>query len=146
MSTFAFWLGIADAAVGTVVLTKPEIIYQSPVAKLLNRVSGLRLPNAHPTAEGEISSQHAVAIITIAVGLGHIRASKSRQTIPALVVMNTAFSALAFGTVILKPHRATSVLLMTGINHFIFASFMFWRSNMTWREILGLEEVKTKEH
>lgn len=82
---------------------------------------------------------------TIAVGLGHVRASKSRQALPALVVINTVFSALALGTVIFKPHRATSVLLMTGINHFIFASVQFWRSELTWREVLGFEDVKTKE-
>lgn len=63
MSTFSFWLGIADAAVGTIVLTKPEIIYHSALAKLLNRVSGLRLPNPYATAGGEISAQHALAII-----------------------------------------------------------------------------------
>ena len=63
MSTFTFWLGVADATVGTIVLTKPEIIYQSALAKLLSRLSGLQLPNAHPTAGGEVSAQHAVAII-----------------------------------------------------------------------------------
>jgi hypothetical protein len=59
--------------------------------------------------------------------------------------MNAVWSALAFGTVILKPQRATSALLMTAVNHFIFASVMIWRSNMTWREMMGLEEVKVKE-
>jgi hypothetical protein len=63
MATFTFWKGVADTVVGIILLTKPEIIYHSAVAKLLNRVSGLRLPNPHPTAEGEISSQHAVAIM-----------------------------------------------------------------------------------
>ena len=63
MSTFSFYLGVADAAVGTIVLTKPEIIYHSALAKLLNRASGLRLPNPYATAGGEVSAQHAVAII-----------------------------------------------------------------------------------
>lgn len=63
MSTFTFWLGVVDAAVGTIVLTKPEIVYHSALAKLLSRVSGLQLPNPHATAGGEISAQHAVAII-----------------------------------------------------------------------------------
>lgn len=63
MSTFAYWKGIADAAVGVILLTKPEIIYHSVVARSLNRISGLRLPNPYPTAQGEISSQHAVAIM-----------------------------------------------------------------------------------
>jgi len=63
MSAFTFWKGLADAAVGVILLTKPEIIYHSAVAKALHRFSGLRLPNPHPTSAGEISSQHAVAIM-----------------------------------------------------------------------------------
>jgi hypothetical protein len=63
MTTFTYWKGVADVATGVVLLTKPEIIYHSVVAKFLNQISGLRLPNAHPTAEGEVSSQHAVAIM-----------------------------------------------------------------------------------
>ncbi|KAF2624429.1 hypothetical protein BU25DRAFT_413654 [Macroventuria anomochaeta] len=145
MTTFAYWKGVADAATGVILLTKPEIIYHSSVAKFLNRISGLRLPNPYPTANGEISAQHAVAIMVIAVGLGHIRASKDRHSIPSLVVMNAVWSALALGTVIFKPHRATSALLMTGINHFIFASIMFLRSKMTVKEMLGLKGSKTKE-
>lgn len=65
MSIFTFWKGFADAAVGVILLQKPEIIYHSVVAKALNRVSGLRLPNPHPTSPGEISSQHAVAIMVL---------------------------------------------------------------------------------
>lgn len=63
MSTFTFWKGFADAAVGVALLVKPEIIYHSAVSKALSQVSGLRLPNAYPTAPGEVSSQHAVAIM-----------------------------------------------------------------------------------
>lgn len=63
MSTFTFWKGFADAAVGVILLAKPEVIYHSAVAKAINRLSGLRLPNPFPTAPGEISSQHAVAIM-----------------------------------------------------------------------------------
>lgn len=63
MTTFTYWKGIADAVTGVILLTKPEIIYHSVVAKFMSRVSGLRLPNPYPTAEGEISSQHAVAIM-----------------------------------------------------------------------------------
>lgn len=63
MTTFTYWKGVADVATGVVLLTKPEIIYHSVVARFLNEISGLRLPNAHPTAEGEVSSQHAVAIM-----------------------------------------------------------------------------------
>ena len=63
MTTFTYWKGVADVATGVVLLTKPEIIYHSAVAKFLNQISGLRLPNAHPTAEGEVSSQHAVTIM-----------------------------------------------------------------------------------
>jgi hypothetical protein len=69
MSTFTFWLGIADAAVGTILLTKPEIIYHSALARLLNRASGLRLPNPYATAGGEVSAQHAVAIIVCSSSL-----------------------------------------------------------------------------
>ncbi|KAJ8117975.1 hypothetical protein OPT61_g951 [Boeremia exigua] len=144
MTTFTFWKGVADAATGIILLTKPEMIYHSSVAKILNRLSGLRLPNPHPTAEGEVSSQHAIAIMVIAIGLGHIRASQDRNSIPVLVVMNAAWSALALGTVLLKPHRATSALLMTGINHFIFASVMFLRSKMTFKELLGQQGSKSK--
>jgi hypothetical protein len=63
MSRFTFWKGFADAIVGVILLTKPEVIYHSVAAKALHRLSGLRLPNPWPTAEGEISSQHAVAIM-----------------------------------------------------------------------------------
>jgi hypothetical protein len=63
MSSFTFWKGFADAAVGVILLVKPEIIYHSSVAKALNRLSGLRLPNPYPTSEDAISSQHAVAIM-----------------------------------------------------------------------------------
>ena len=69
MPRFACWKGVADAATGIILLTKPEIIYYSSGAKLLNRMSGLRLPNPHPTAAGEISSQYAVAIMVRIVNL-----------------------------------------------------------------------------
>lgn len=60
--------------------------------------------------------------------------------------MNAVWSALALGTVVFKPHRATSALLMTGINHFIFASIILLRSGMTLEEMLGLGESKIKEN
>jgi hypothetical protein len=77
----------------------------------------------------------------IAVGIGHMRAAKHRSAIPAFVMMNTLWSAFAFATVIFKPHRATSALLMTGINHLAFAGIMIWRLKMGFREIFGLEEL-----
>lgn len=75
MSAFAYWKGVADAAVGIILLTKPEIIYHSVVARTLNRISGLRLPNPYPTAEGEISSQHAVAIMVGQLTVGKTRSN-----------------------------------------------------------------------
>jgi hypothetical protein len=63
MSRFTFWKGFADAAVGVILLTKPEIIYHSAVAKALHHISGLRLPNPHPESADAISAQHAVAIM-----------------------------------------------------------------------------------
>jgi hypothetical protein len=63
MTTITYWKGVADVATGVVPLKKPETIYHSVVAKFLNQISGLRLPNAYPTAEGEVSLQHAVAIM-----------------------------------------------------------------------------------
>jgi hypothetical protein len=54
--------------------------------------------------------------------------------------MNAAWSFLAIGTVLLKPHRATSALLMTGINHAIFASVMKWSSGLTVKQILLIKE------
>jgi hypothetical protein len=69
-----------------------------------------------------------------------MRGSRDRRAIPTLVVMNAAWSALALGTIVFKPHRATSALLMTGINHFVFATMMFLRSRMTIKEMLGQDE------
>lgn len=69
-----------------------------------------------------------------------MRASKNRAALPAFVLVNVLWSALAFTTVLLKPHRATSALLMTGLNHFVFSSIMVWRTKMGFREILGLSE------
>ncbi|ORY11448.1 hypothetical protein BCR34DRAFT_565370 [Clohesyomyces aquaticus] len=145
MSSFTFWKGFADAAVGVILLAKPEIIYHSAVAKALNRLSGLRLPNPYPTTEDGVSAQHAVAIIVIAVGLGHMRASYNRAALPPFVLMNALWSAFAFSTVILKPHRATSALLMTGINHAVFATVMVLRTGVGLKEMLGISsEEKTK--
>jgi hypothetical protein len=70
-----------------------------------------------------------------------MRAAKSRSAIPVMVVMNAFWSAMAFATVIFTPHRATSALLMTAINHLAFSSIMFWRLNVGWRQILGLAEM-----
>ncbi|KAH7076157.1 hypothetical protein FB567DRAFT_535585 [Paraphoma chrysanthemicola] len=123
MSKFTFYKGLADALVGVVLLIKPEIIYHSAVARALHRVSGLRLPNPYPEGDA-VSSQHAVAIMVIVVGCGHMRASYHRAALPPFVLMNALWSALAFGTVVLSPHRATSALLMTGINHAVFATVM----------------------
>lgn len=64
---------------------------------------------------------------------------------PSLIVMNAAWAALAWGTVLFKPHRATSALLMTAINHSVFATVMFVRSKVSLKEMLGLEAGKTKE-
>ncbi|KAF2013601.1 hypothetical protein BU24DRAFT_424599 [Aaosphaeria arxii CBS 175.79] len=139
MSKFTFWKGFADAAVGVILLTKPELIYHSAVAKTLHRLSGLRLPNPHPTAEDAISSQHAVAIMVIAVGVGHMRASSERKALPPIVLMNLIWSLLALGTVVLKPHRATSALLMTGINHAVFATIMILRARLSVLGVLGIK-------
>jgi hypothetical protein len=53
--------------------------------------------------------------------------------------MNALWSAFAFATVTLKPHRATSALLMTGINHAIFATVMILKTGVGLREIFQLE-------
>ncbi|OAL53419.1 hypothetical protein IQ07DRAFT_641807 [Pyrenochaeta sp. DS3sAY3a] len=142
MSTFTFWKGAADAAVGVILLAKPEIIYHSFAAKALSRLSGLRLPNPYPTAAGEVSAQHAVAIMVIVVGIGHMRASRERRAITAFALMNAVWASLAFGTVVFKPHRATSALLMTGINHLVFSSVIIWQSKMGVRELFGLGDQR----
>jgi hypothetical protein len=81
----------------------------------------------------------------IAVGVGHMRASRVRGAIPAMVVMNGLWSALAFATVLLAPHRATSALLMTGVNHLVFASVMVWQMKMGIHDILGLQELEVEK-
>ncbi|KAH7063781.1 hypothetical protein BKA63DRAFT_181948 [Paraphoma chrysanthemicola] len=139
MSNFTFYKGLADALVGVILLTKPELIYHSAVAKALHRASGLRLPNPYPEGDA-VSSQHAVAIMVIVVGCGHMRASYHRAALPPFVLMNALWSALAFGTVVLKPHRATSALLMTGINHAVFAAVMMLRTSIGIKEMLGAEQ------
>jgi hypothetical protein len=58
-----------------------------------------------------------------------------------LVLMNALWSAFAFLTVILAPHRATSALLMTGINHSVFATGMALTAGVGVREMLGLKEA-----
>ena len=61
MSYFTFWKGFADVAVGIILLTKPELVYHSVLAKALHKLSGLRIPSPYPVSEDAISSQHAVA-------------------------------------------------------------------------------------
>jgi len=63
MSRFTFWKGFADVVSGVILLTKPEIIYHSFVAKGLHRVSGLRMPNPYPESADGRSAQHVVAIM-----------------------------------------------------------------------------------
>jgi hypothetical protein len=63
MSRFTFWKGFADAVTGVILLTKPEIIYHSFVAKGLHRISGLRVPSPYPESADGRSAQHAVAIM-----------------------------------------------------------------------------------
>ncbi|KAH7379427.1 hypothetical protein DE146DRAFT_318221 [Phaeosphaeria sp. MPI-PUGE-AT-0046c] len=138
MSTFTFLKGLADSVVGIILLTKPAIIYHSAVARFLHERSGLRLPNPDPSSLETLSAQHAVAIMVIAVGVGHMRASRDRKALPPIVLMNACWAALALGTVILAPHRATSALLMTGINHSFFASVMILTSGVSLRAMLGL--------
>jgi hypothetical protein len=53
--------------------------------------------------------------------------------------MNALWSAFAFATVTLKPHRATSALLMTGINHAIFATVMILNTGVGLREMIQLK-------
>ncbi|KAF2647300.1 hypothetical protein K491DRAFT_723560 [Lophiostoma macrostomum CBS 122681] len=138
MSRFTFWKGFADAAVGVILLTKPELIYHSSAAKALHRLSGLRLPNPYPVAEDALSSQHAVAIMVIAVGLAHMRASLDKRALAPFVLMNALWSLFALSTVLLKPPRATSALLMTGINHAVFACVMVLNGRIRLSEVLGL--------
>ncbi len=162
MTTFTYWKGIADVATGIVLLTKPEIIYHSSVAKssMASLTSDYRILTLRPGA----SSAHKmlsrswydiyIALLHIksnpdttnlqvdAIGLGHVRVSQDRASIPSLIVMNAAWSVLALSTVSFRPYRATSALLMTGINHFVFASVMFLRSKMTFGELVGLQQSK----
>ncbi|KAF2245553.1 hypothetical protein BU26DRAFT_521978 [Trematosphaeria pertusa] len=139
MSRFTFYKGLADSLVGVILLAKPELIYDSAVARWLHGISGLRLPNPYPDSLDTVSAQHAVAIMVIAVGVGHMRAASERKALPPIVLMNVLWSAFALGTVVLKPHRATSALLMTGINHAVFASTMLLTSGMSFVEMLGLQ-------
>jgi len=57
-----------------------------------------------------------------------------------LVLMNALWSVFALLTVVLAPHRATSALLMTGINHSVFATGMALTAGVGIREILGFKE------
>lgn len=70
-----------------------------------------------------------------------MRASKNRAALPAFVLVNALWSAFAFTTILLKPHRATSALLMTGLNHLAFSTIMIWQTKMGLWEILGLDGV-----
>ncbi|KAF2003540.1 hypothetical protein P154DRAFT_532277 [Amniculicola lignicola CBS 123094] len=144
MSQFTFWKGFADAAVGVVLLTKPEIVYHSAVAKALHKLSGLRLPNPHPASEDAVSAQHAVAIMVVAVGLAHMRASTEAKALPPIVLLNALWSMFALGTVVICPQRATSALLMTGINHAVFATAMVFSTGVRIKEILGLGDGNSK--
>ena len=74
------------------------------------------------------------------MGVGHMRASRGRSALPAFVLMNALWSGLAFATVVLAPHRATSALLMTGINHLVFSSIMILQNSIGLKEVLGLEQ------
>jgi hypothetical protein len=90
MSRFVFWKGAADTAVGVILLTKPELIYHSRLSLALSRLSGLRPANAHPSNEDAISAQTGIALMTIAIGLGHIRASANRAALPAMSTCSMA--------------------------------------------------------
>lgn len=86
-----------------------------------------------------------------------MRASNDRKAIPAfgmlsythvrylgsfmllVVLMNALWSIFALLTVVLAPHRATSALLMTGINHSVFATGMALTAGVGIREMFGLE-------
>ncbi|OAK96991.1 hypothetical protein IQ06DRAFT_296217 [Phaeosphaeriaceae sp. SRC1lsM3a] len=138
MSTFTFLKGLADSVVGIILLTKPAIIYHSAVARFLHERSGLRLPNPNPSSLETLGAQHAVAIMVIAVGVGHMRASRNRAALPPIVLMNACWAILALGTVVLTPHRATSALLMTGLNHSVFSVVMMLTSGVSFRGMLGL--------
>lgn len=89
MSSFTYWKGVADAAVGVILLTKPELIYESTLAKFSSQASGLRLPNPHPTAEGEISSQHAVAIMVCAFVQPQTFLLESRRVVDILIIIRS---------------------------------------------------------
>lgn len=91
-----------------------------------------------------------------------MRASKERKALPPfgalffldvicarlmlifVVLMNALWSLLALSTVVLKPHRATSALLMTGINHAVFASIMIFRTGINLQDMFGLKSEKGK--
>lgn len=68
-----------------------------------------------------------------------MRAARSRSAIAPMIVMNAVWSAMSFATIIFTPHRATSAILMTAVNHLAFSSIMYWRLNMGWKHVLGLE-------
>lgn len=56
------------------------------------------------------------------------------------VLMNALWSSFALLTVVLKPHRATSALLMTGINHAVFATTMMLTTGVGVREMVDLAD------
>ncbi|KAF2489700.1 hypothetical protein BU16DRAFT_531208 [Lophium mytilinum] len=140
-SLFTFIKGAADAAVGAILLIKPAVIYHSAFSKALSESAGLPLPNLGEEAR---SAQHAVAIMVAAVGLAHVRASFDRASLPPFILLNALWSAFALSTVMFAPQRATSALLMTGINHFVFSTGMWWWSGFSVPEILGFGGVAKK--
>jgi hypothetical protein len=61
------------------------------------------------------------------------------------VLMDALWSLFALATVMLKPHRATSALLMTGLNHAVFGTIMTLRSGVRFQEIIGLSLEKEEK-
>lgn len=62
-----------------------------------------------------------------------------------MIVMDAFWSAFALATVFVKPHRATSSLLMTGINHLFMTGVMIWRTGLNYKQILGFEDASNEK-
>ncbi|KDQ11484.1 hypothetical protein BOTBODRAFT_189844 [Botryobasidium botryosum FD-172 SS1] len=123
-----FWKGIADIIVGGILTFKPSIIYDSPVPLYISNVTGLH--RSDPTTAPGFNQ--AIAIMVAAIGIGHVRASRShsRDAHATMLLMNVTWSALCLLTCYVNRDIGSATMLMTGINHLAFSTAMFLTSKI----------------
>ncbi|KAF8593748.1 hypothetical protein BDV93DRAFT_529723 [Ceratobasidium sp. AG-I] len=135
MTTFLAY-GISNLGMGFALLVRPNVLYQSSLAYLINERYGFRVTDVN-TAPG---FNNSLACMTIAVGAGATRAglSGSRSAQASIALMSVVWTAATIASCIITPEVVSATHVIAAIVDTGFSIALVWSGGFSIPELVGL--------